>query len=377
MIYLDNAATTLPKPASVVSAVHECIETYCGNPGRGSHPPARISSEKIYACREGLSELVGLDRPENVIFTENTTHALNTVIKGYLKKGDHVLLSDMEHNSVLRPLFRMARDGGVRFDVFPTHPPHSIVDSVRRLIRKNTKMLICTHVPNISSAELPLAELGELCREKNIMFTVDAAQSAGHIPIDMNAMNIDALCLPGHKGLYGIQGCGALCMREGLFLDTLTEGGNGVASLETSMPDEPPERYESGTLPTPSIVGLLEGINEVKQRGVENIRQHEKELWHYAYEKLLHLGEITVYEPRHSGSVLLFNLSGMSADSVASALGERDICVRGGYHCSALGHRTLGTEKGGAVRLGFGIFNTKDDIDALADALRGIKDKRI
>ncbi len=376
MIYLDNAATTLPKPSSVVSAVHECIETYCGNPGRGSHPPARISTEKIFACRESLSELIGLHSPENVIFTENTTHALNTVIKGYLKRGDHVLLSDMEHNSVLRPVYRMARNGDIRFDIFPTHPSNSIVDSVRSLIRKNTKMLICTHVPNISSAELPIADLGELCRQKNILFTVDAAQSAGHIPINMKDMNIDALCLPGHKGLYGIQGCGALCLREGILLDTLTEGGNGVASLEMAMPNDPPDRYESGTLPTPSIVGLLEGINEVRRIGIESIGQHEKELWRYAYEKLLQLGNITVYEPKHSGSVLLFNVFGMSADSVASALGGRDICVRGGYHCSALGHRTLGTEKGGAVRLGFGIFNTKDDIDALFDALRGIKDNR-
>ncbi len=360
-----------------MSAVHECIELYCGNPGRGSHPPAKLSSEKIFACREALSSLVALGHPENVIFTENTTHALNTVIKGYLKRGDHVLISDMEHNSVLRPIYRMARDGDIHFDVFPTHPSDLIVERVSRLIRKNTKMLICAQVPNISSAELPIAALGELCRRKSILFTVDAAQSAGHIPIDMRAMNINALCLPGHKGLYGIQGCGALCLGEGILLDTLTEGGNGVASLETAMPEAPPERYESGTLPTPSIVGLLEGINEITRIGIEDIRKHEKELWQYAYEKLLRLGNITVYEPRHSGSVLLFNLSGISADRVASALGERDICVRGGYHCAALGHRTLGTEKGGAVRLGFGIFNTRDDIDALADALRGIKDKRI
>ena len=359
-----------------MSAVHECIETYCGNPGRGTHPPSKLSTEKIFNCREALSGIVGLNAPENIIFTENTTHALNTVIKGYLKRGDHVLISDMEHNSVLRPLYRLSREKGISFDIFPTHPTERIVDSVSYLIRKNTKMLICTHVPNISSIELPLADLGELCRRKNILFTVDSAQSAGHIPIDMNAMNIDALCLPGHKGLYGIQGCGALCIKEGIMLDTLTEGGNGVASLEMVMPKESPERYESGTLPTPSIVGLLEGIKEVSRIGVENIRRHEKELWHYTYEKLLHIGNITVYDPRYSGSVLLFNISGISADKVASYLGEREICVRGGYHCSALGHRTLGTEKGGAVRLGFGIFNTKDDIDALADELRGIKDKR-
>jgi cysteine desulfurase family protein len=373
LIYLDNAATTFPKPATVISAVHECIESYCGNPGRGSHPPARLSSQKIFECREALSELIGLDAPENVIFTENTTHALNTVIKGFLKRGDHVLISDMEHNSVLRPVYRLSREG-IAFDIFPTHPLSSVVDSVRRLIRKNTKMLICTHVPNISSAELPITELGELCREKNIFFTVDAAQSAGHLPINISSMNIDALCLPGHKGLYGIQGCGAFCLRNNTLLRTLTEGGNGVSSLEMGMPVDPPERYESGTLPTPSIVGLLEGIKEIRRIGINNIKNHENELWHYAYERLLHLGNITVYEPRHSGSVLLFNVSGFSSDSVASYLGERDICVRGGYHCSALGHRTLGTEKSGAVRLGFGMFNTKDDIDALASSLSAMRE---
>lgn len=263
MIYLDNAATGFPKPESVVSEVNNCIKNYCGNPGRGSHELALASAEKIYECREALSDFFFLGSPERVVFTENATHSINLVIKGLLHRGDHVIISDMEHNSVFRPIYRMAKENGVHFDIFPTHPEERIVDNVKRLIRRNTKLVICTHTPNVSSAILPIAELGELCRNRGVVFALDAAQSAGHLPINMKDMKIDALCLPGHKGLCGIQGCGALCLGEEISLSTLTEGGNGINSLEADMPELSPERYETGTLPTPSIVGLLQGVREV------------------------------------------------------------------------------------------------------------------
>ncbi len=370
MTYLDNAATTFPKPSRVADETLRCIETYCGNPGRGSHKLALAASQKIYECRELLSDFVGLGAPENVIFTENTTYALNMLIKGVLRRGDHVIISDMEHNSVLRPIVKLSKALGVTYDTFKTHPSSEIIPSILRLIRRNTKMVICTHVPNITSKELPIGEIGELCRRKNILFAVDGAQSAGHVHINMSDMNISALCLPGHKGLYGIQGCGALCFRGDRILDTLTEGGNGVNSLDTEMPDEPPERYESGTLPTPAIAALAEGIKEVKSIGVSNIKRHERELFNYTYDALMRLRGVTVYEPREKGAVLLFNITGVPSDRVASALGDMDICVRGGYHCSALGHRTLGTPPGGAVRASFGIFNTMGDADALVYALK-------
>ncbi len=373
MIYLDNAATGFPKPDSVINEVTRCIKDYCGNPGRGSHKLALESAEKIYECREALSRFVGLGRPEGVIFTENATHAINLLIKGVLKHGDHVILSDMEHNSVYRPIYRLFRESGVRFDIFPTHPANGIVKAVERLIRRNTKLVICAHSPNISSAELPIAELGELCHNRGVIFAVDAAQSAGHLQINMVDMKLDALCLPGHKGLCGIQGCGALCLNGELTLSTLTEGGNGINSLEAEMPDFSPERYETGTLPTPSIVGLLAGIREVEGVGVERIHRYETELWLSCYDRLMSLGNITVYEPDHAGAVLLFNLDGIPSDHVATELGRLGICVRGGYHCSALGHQTLGTPPGGAVRVSFGMFNSEDELDELADALRRIR----
>ncbi len=373
MIYLDNAATGFPKPESVIGEVTRCIGEYCGNPGRGSHAIALASAEKIYECREMLSEFIGLGRPEGIVFTENTTHAINLLIKGLLRHGDHVILSDMEHNSVYRPIYRLFRENGVRFDIFPTHPAEEIPQAVEHLIRRNTKLLICTHTPNITSAVLPITELGELCRKRGILFAVDAAQSAGHLPINMKDMNINALCVPGHKGLCGIQGCGALCLNDNISLLTLTEGGNGINSLDAEMPEFSPERYETGTLPTPAIVGLLAGIQEVRELGIERIHRHESELWYSCRERLMSLGGVSIYEPECAGAVLLFNLDGMPSDRVALELGRFGICVRGGYHCSALGHRTLKTPPGGAVRVSFGIFNTEAEICELIDALKNIR----
>ena len=373
MIYLDNAATTFPKPRNVVSEVNRCIETYCGNPGRGSHELALASADKIYECRELLSDLVGLGSPENVIFTMNTTYALNMLIKGVLGRGDHVIISDMEHNSVWRPVYTLATARGVKYDIFKTHPKDKIIQSIKSLIKPKTKMIICTHVPNISSEVLPIGEIGELCRRHKIIFAVDGAQSAGHIPINMKDMNIDALCLPGHKGLYGIQGCGALCLGENTLPSPILEGGNGVNSLESSMPDFPPERYETGTLPTPAIAGLTEGIKYISGLGVDKIREKDVSLWEYAFDALLSIGGITIYEPRAAGSVILFNVNGLPSDRVASELGDYGICVRGGYHCAALGHKALGTPSGGAVRVSFGTFNEREHIDVMATAIKQIK----
>ena len=263
MIYLDNAATSFPKPHRVVEEQLRCMQLYGGNPGRGSHALAMAAAEKIYECREELASFFGSPNLENVIFTMNTTMALNTAIKGLLRRGDHVLISDMEHNAVFRPIYKLSRDGVITYDVFQTFPTNatrttdSICASILEKLRPNTRMLICAHASNICSATLPLAEIGALCRKKGILFLVDAAQSAGHLPINMVKMQIDALCAPGHKGLWGPQGCGVLILGEGIVADTLIEGGSGYNSLEGNMPTEVPERYEAGTLPTPAIAGLF------------------------------------------------------------------------------------------------------------------------
>ena len=378
MIYLDNAATSFPKPIGVIEEQARCMRRYCGNPGRGSHALAMAAAEKIYECRSAVAEMLGSEHPENVMFTLNTTMALNTVIKGLIRYGDHVLLSDMDHNATLRPIYKMAQAGYISYDTFPTFPndraatPSDICRAIEGMIKPRTRMLICAHASNICSVVLPIAEIGALCRRKGILFVVDAAQSAGHIPIDVEHMQIDALCAPGHKGLLGPQGSGFFWLREGVSADTLTEGGSGYNSLDGNMPQESPERYEAGTLPTPAIAGLCEGIFAVRRYGVENIARHERELNTFLQERLLDIPQIKVYVPHCIGSVLLFNIEGISADLVGRDLDRRGFCVRCGYHCSALGHATIGTPAGGAVRVSPGIFTTTQQMQLLVNAVAEI-----
>ena len=378
MIYLDNAATSFPKPREVIRETERCLRRYGGNPGRGSHRLALAAAEKIYECRAEAAELFGSSCPENVIFTLNTTAALNTVIKGLLKKGDHVLISDLEHNAVWRPVSRLAEEGRVTFDVFPsfaTDPersPEQICAAIEALIRPETKLLVCVHASNICSAVMPIAQIGALCRRHGVFFVVDAAQSAGHLPIRMEQMQIDALCVPGHKGLLGPQGSGILLLRDGILPETLIEGGSGTYSLEARMPEEIPERYEAGTLPTPAIAGLCEGIRKIRRVGLERIAAHERRLNERLAGLLSEMQDVRVYLPHLSGSVLLFSADRMPADRLGRELDARGFCVRAGFHCAALAHRTLGTPASGAVRVSPGLDTTEGAITAFAAALREI-----
>ena len=371
IVYLDNAATGFPKPRAVTAEVDRCLREYCGNAGRSSHRLALRAAEKIYECREQAASLFGLDTPEGIVFTMNTTYALNMLIKGLLHEGDHVLISDMEHNSVLRPLHRLAEEGRIEYSIFSTESlwkstsGEALCAEIQTKIRPNTRLLLCTHASNICSLTLPLREIGALCRRHGIFFAVDAAQSAGHAEIDMKALGIDALCAPAHKGLCGVQGVGLLALREAQELNTLVEGGNGMYSLEANMPNELPERLEAGTLPTPAIAGLCEGIRFVRSTGCETIGARERALYRDLRERLEDLGGVHVYLPEKEGAILLFSVEGKGSEAVAGSLAERGICVRGGYHCAALGHKTLGTPAGGAVRVSLGHSNTKADLDAL------------
>lgn len=378
LIYLDNAATSFPKPKAVTDEVALCVEQYCGNPGRGSHPLAMASADGIFECRSTLASFLGADDPANVIFSLNTTYAINLLLKGILKQGDHVIISDLEHNSVFRPIYKMATAGMIEYDVFPSMcvlpsaTPSRICAGIAKRLRPNTKMVICTHQSNICSYSLPLAHIGAFCHRHGLLFAVDGAQSAGHLPLNMKDMCIDALAVPSHKGLLGIQGAGALILSKSLPLDTLIEGGNGLYSLEGDMSDMPPERYESGTLPTPAIVGLLRGIQAVSKMGVEQIGQHDQALFYQARERLEQIQGISLYASQYAGSTLLFHVEDVPSEKLAHALGQKGICVRGGHHCSALGHKTLGTPPDGAVRISFGIYNTTRDLDLLANALHEI-----
>ncbi len=379
LIYLDNAATTFPKPASVAEEMWRCLTQYGGNPGRGAHALSMAAAEKIFECRALAAELFGMTDPERVFFTLNTTHGLNTVLKGLLETGDHVLISDMEHNAVYRPISKLAKEGKITFDIFETmtgDPRRNAVRICAKIARKlkpNTRMIVCNHVSNICSATLPLREIASFCRRHGLLLVVDGAQSAGHERIPVDEWGISALCVPGHKGLYGPQGSGMVMLGRGITLNTLTEGGNGIHSLEWEMPDFSPERYEAGTLPTPALAGLCEGLRTVKNIGEETILTHEKTLYRRAREILGNLPEIRLIVPEYEGATLLFTMKGISTEELGARLNEDGICVRSGYHCSALGHKTLGTEDGGGVRISFGMYNRLSELDGLYRSLMRIR----
>ena len=376
LVYLDNAATGFPKPPSVLKEVARCLSDYCGNAGRSSHTLALRAAEKIYECREQAAALLGCPEPENILFTMNTTYAINMLIKGFLKRGDHVLISDMEHNSVFRPIYHLADEGLIEYDVFSTealrhgNTQDAFLAGIAARIRPNTRLLLCTHASNICSLTLPIREIGALCHRHGIFFAVDAAQSAGHTEIHMRDFGIDALCAPSHKGLCGIQGAGLLALAEKQELATLVEGGNGMYSLEGDMPKELPERLEAGTLPTPALAGLCAGIRYVRKLGCDAIGTWERTLYLALRERLETLDGVRIHLPEQEGAILLFTVEGKSSERVASELASRGICVRGGYHCAALGHRALGTTEDGAVRVSFGHGNTHADLDALWRALK-------
>ena len=373
MIYFDYAATTCPKPRSVYNAVSRAMREDCGNPGRGAHRLSRRAAEVVFGCREAIAEFAGLDDPSGVVFTPNATAAINTAIKGVLREGDHVLISAMEHNAVYRPVYRLAKEGKISYDVFPTFTEDAspaseqrILDAIGRRIRPNTRAVVCAHASNLCSVVLPAKAIGKLCRDKGILFILDASQSLGHLPVSMPEMNIDVLCAPGHKGLYGPMGSGFLAIRPGLRLDTLAEGGNGVRSLEGEMPDEAPERYEVGTLAVPALAGLSAGVREVTERGVEAIGAHDGFLFSHLRDRLDSIRGVKILAPERVGSVLSFCLDGIPSERAADLLDTRGSAVRAGFHCSALGHRTLGTSEDGAVRVSFGMFNTLRETDRFA-----------
>jgi len=377
MIYLDNAATTFPKPKAVFEEMGKCIKNYCGNPGRSSHSLSQKSAEKIYAVRSLLADMFSA-QAENVIFTYNTTYALNIAIKTLVKENSHILISDIEHNSVLRPVYACCKYKGCSFDTFSSSGENSdIIQDIYSKIKRNTSILICTHQSNVGSRRLPIKQIGKLCYEKGIKFIVDGAQSAGVLNIDVSDMKIDALCFPSHKSLYGPQGVGAIIFGNEYIGRTIIEGGTGINSLDAEMPDFLPERYEGGTMSTPSIIGLGEGVKWIKSIGIDKIRDHEEELYTTLLE-LLHLdNRINVYcMNSYPGNALMFNINGLSAAYTSSLLDKQNICVRGGFHCSPSAHRILNTGDGGAVRVSFSVFNTKKEIFSLYEAISDILKKQ-
>ena len=369
MIYFDNAATTFPKPSSVVREISKCMTEYCGNPGRGSHPLAVAASEKLYECRETAAELFG-SSPENVVFTHNTTYALNMALAAYIPKGSHILISDLEHNAVLRPVVRMKDQGYITYDVFTTRgTPSEVAKEIISKIRHNTAALVCTLASNVCSNRIPVCEIGSLCKRRGLLFIADGAQAAGHKEIDMGKMGIDVLCLPGHKGLYGPQGTGMMITEVKNTGEVFISGGSGADSKNLYMPEILPDRYEAGTMNTPGIAGLVAGMDFVRRTTVRQIEAAETELWNRLYSNIYADKRFTVYGDTVPSSVMLINKRGIDGASLSKRLAERGICTRSGLHCAPLAHKTIGTGEGGGVRISFGVFNTLKEVDILCNAL--------
>ncbi|HBZ82978.1 aminotransferase class V-fold PLP-dependent enzyme [Brevibacillus sp. FSL K6-0770] len=377
IIYLDNAASTWPKPPGVKERMAEAIEDFAANPGRGGHTLAMKASKTVFRTRVQLSRLFGIQNPNNLFFYLNATQALNQAIKGYLKAGDHVIASSVEHNSVRRPIEYMRREHQVEATfVEPRADFLFHVEDFVKAIQPNTRLLVVSHASNLTGVILPIAELGQLAKERGIAFLVDASQTAGVLPIHVEEMKIDMLAFPGHKGLYGPQGTGGLYVHGDIDLEPLIHGGTGSQSEAIDQPTTRPDRYESGTLNTAGLAGLQAGVDFILERGVDRIREHEWELAKQTIIGLQQIPGVQVYGPgieTERVSVIAFNIGEVDASEVSFILDQQyGIATRSGYHCTPLGHQTVGTEQRGAVRASFGIFNTEKDVEALMNAVREI-----
>lgn len=375
MIYLDNAATSFPKPPEVYDEVLNCMKNYCANPGRGSHDMAIKSALKIMETRDLICELFNIPSPFNLIFTNNATEALNIAIKGALKKGDHVISTVIEHNSVLRPLKSMNKIGVETTLVAIDKGGYVNPLDIKAEIKDNTKMIIINHVSNVLGSVQDIETIGKISKENGIIFMVDGSQSAGVIEINVESSHIDLLAFPGHKGLLGPQGTGGLFIRDGIKLKKFKEGGTGSNSHFMVQPDFMPDKFESGTLNTPGIAGLCEGLKFIKKIGIGNIHKAEKELMNQLVEEFKKLPYIKLYgsdSKMEKSAVLSFNIDGIDASIVGEELNEEEIAIRTGYHCTPLIHELIGTEYVGTARVSPGYFNNSKDIESLVEVVKKI-----
>ncbi len=373
MIYFDNAATTAKKPICVINAVVKALRENSANPGRGGHTASQNAALEVFKSREKVSNFFGADGPENVIFTANCTQSLNFVIKGAVTKKSHIIVSDLEHNAVMRPL----AESGTEYSVAEVslENDEQTIRNFESLIKPNTKMILCTAASNVCGKILPLKALGSLCKSKDILFAVDAAQAAGVIPINMQRMNIDYLCIAPHKGLYAPMGIGILIARKP-FLKTIIQGGTGNNSAELFQGLTVPEDFESGTVNLPAIMGVRSGIAFV-ENSIDKIYSHELQIIKRIYKGLLTEKNIRLYTPFPQkgvyAPVLSFNIEGVHSEFAAGVLNEKGIAVRAGLHCAPAAHKRLGTLETGTVRVAPSAFNTVKEADLLLKTLKNNK----
>ena len=373
MIYLDNAATTLHKPPQVVKAVADALQSM-GNSARGTHAGSMAASHTVYDTRVKLAKLFGCPRADRVAFTANITEALNIAVNGLIGRGDHVITTDCEHNSVLRPLYRLADEQGVEVSFVPADRQGNLdYNAFERLMQPHTRAIVCTHASNLTGNLTDLARVSAVAKAHDVLLIVDAAQTAGAYPIDMTALGIDVLCFTGHKGLMGPQGTGGLCVREGLTLRHWKVGGSGVQSYSRTHPTQMPTCLEAGTLNGHGIAGLSAALDFIAEVGVDAIHDRETALMRRFYEGVKEVPGVTVYGDfsRRRMAIVTLNIGDYESGAVSDALSEEyGIATRPGAHCAPRMHQALGTEQQGAVRFSFSWFNTEQEIDAAIQAVR-------
>ena len=376
-IYLDNAATSFPKPKEVADAVYDFMINNGTSSGRGSYKKAMQSDYIVYECRKLIGKLFNFDNPKKVIFTSNVTDSLNIAMRGILKENDHVITSSLEHNAVWRCLKTLERDINIKIDTVECSKDGiTNQQDIKKYIKKDTALIVFTQASNVLGTIQPIREIGAIAREHNIPFLVDSAQSAGAMKIDVKEDNIDILAFTGHKSLLGPMGTGGLIINTDIDIKPLKVGGTGGDSAYEYQPDYYPNHLETGTSNVSGIAGLREAIKFLNEEGIENIHNKEKELTKYALEKLETVKDIEIYGPKDCEkmlSVISFNIKDKIPEDVGSILDQKyDIMLRAGLHCAPTAHSVIGTKERGTLRIGLGYFNEKEDIDKLVEALNNL-----
>ena len=350
------------------------MKNYGANPGRAGHKLAMRAGREIYDTRENIAKLFNIENPMNIIFTSNATDSLNLAIKGVVKEGDHIITTSMEHNSVIRPIKALEENGVENTIVECNKEGFLNCEDIEEAIKPNTKLIVTTHASNVCGTLIDIKKVGEIAHKHNIIYLVDASQTAGVYDIDVKDMHIDMLAAPGHKCLLGPQGTGLLYVKDNLTLKILKEGGTGSQSEDLFQPNLVPDRYESGTHNTPGIAGLNAGIKFILQEGIDKIREHEEKLCQYMLDRLNEIPNIQIYGSKSAkdrAAVISINIGNMDSGEITFLLdSEYDIATRSGIHCSPLAHKTLGTLEKGAVRFSLGYFNTEEDVDKAIEALK-------
>lgn len=382
-IYMDNSATSFPKPSSVTQAMVR-FATDCGaSAGRGAYAEAKQCERLVAQCRGQVADLINSQSPERIVFALNCSEALMIAIRGLLNtapRGTHVITTAMEHNSVLRPLNALAQQVGIEPQFIPCNPQTGLVDpdDIRRAIRPTTRLIACVHVSNVTGTMQPIAQVCQIAREHGIASLVDAAQSAGHVEIDVQKLGVDFLAFPGHKGCMGPLGTGMLYVRPGMedVLPTMKEGGTGTISEKATQPLTMPDKYEIGSHNAIGLAGLSEGLAWLMERGVGEVRRHDRELCRLFMELTDGIKGLTVYGPRNlddRAGVFSMNIAGMTCNQLADALEMKaGVLSRPGLHCAPYAHQTIGTQAVGTCRLSFGPYTTSEHVRHAADAIRQI-----